>query len=148
MARKLVLDALTRILRPRTSIPPLSPEDQKFLERFQETVTVHQSESAFTTADAAAALGISRMHLNRKVHALTGLSTHEYIRQTRLEGARVLLSRQLPVAFIAKSFGFKSMSHFAKAFRQRFGVRPSVYRAAASSGIAPENPKPRNTGNQ
>jgi AraC-like DNA-binding protein len=137
MARNLVLDALSRILRPRTSIPPLSPEDKKFLERFQETVTMHQSESAFTTADAAAALGISRMHLNRKVHALTGLSTHEYIRQTRLEGARVLLSRQLPVAFIAKSFGFKSMSHFAKVFRKQFGVTPSAFRCKQSLAAQP-----------
>jgi AraC-like DNA-binding protein len=40
------------------------------------------------------------------------------------------------------------MSHFAKAFRQRFGVKPSMYRAAASSGIEEENPKPRNTGDQ
>jgi AraC-like DNA-binding protein len=148
MAKNLVLDALTRVLRPRIIIPPISPEDQMFLERFHETVTLHQSESPFTTEDAAAALGISRMHLNRKVHALTGVSTHEYIRQTRLEGAKVLLSEQLPVAFIAKSFGFRSMSHFAKAFRQQFGVKPSVYHAAASSGFAAENLKPRNTGNR
>jgi AraC-like DNA-binding protein len=148
MAKKLVLDALTLVLRPRITIPPISPEDQMFLERFQETVTLHQSESAFTTADAAAALGISRMHLNRKVHALTALSTHEYIRETRLEGAKVLLSQQLPVAIIAKSFGFRSMSHFAKAFRQRFGMTPSLHRAAASSGFSAEIPKPGKTGNK
>jgi AraC-like DNA-binding protein len=142
MARKLVIDALTRFLRPHPSTPPLTPEDQKFLEQFQVAVTEHQSESEFTTSKAATALGMSRMHLNRKLHALTGQSTHEYIRRVRLEGARELLSQPVPVGYIAQSFGFKSKSHFAKAFRQQFGTSPSTFRAKQYLAREPTTLKP------
>ena len=78
MVRRSLRDTLSRLLHPHASSPPLSRRDQEFLERVREIVALHQSESAFTTSDVAAGLGISRMHLNRKLRALTGQSTHQF----------------------------------------------------------------------
>ncbi len=39
-----------------------------------------------------------------------------------------------PVGTIAYSVGFKSVSHFSNRFQDRFGVRPSVYRAEYAGG--------------
>ena len=81
------------------------------------------------------------MHLNRKLRALTGQSTHEFIRTMRLETARDLLQKHMPVEFIAGSVGFKSSSHFAKVFQQRFGAKPSTYRTMKSQAREPPRMK-------
>jgi AraC-like DNA-binding protein len=107
--------------------PHISPRDRLFLDNFRKVVDEHQSDPGFTTALAASSVGLSRMQLNRKLRTMTGLSTHEYILQRRLDGACGLLSRALPIAVIAESVGFKSSSHFAKVFRQKFGSPPSEY---------------------
>ncbi len=128
MASNPVMDALNRFLFPQPYKVHPSASDQEFLQRFRAMVSEHYSDPDFTTAAAAENVEMSRMHLNRKLRELTGQSTHEFIKTARLEAARTLLSRPLPVAFIAHSVGFKSSSHFAGAFREMFGTSPSEYR--------------------
>ncbi len=129
MASSSVMDTLNRLLFPQTPKARPSASDQQFLDRFRTMVSEHYSDPDFTTAAAAENVEMSRMHLNRKLRELTGLSTHEFIKTMRLEAARDLLPKSLPVAFIAHSVGFKSSSHFAGAFRQKFGTTPSEFRA-------------------
>ncbi len=126
MARNPVMEALNRFLFPQAPKIRLSAGDQEFLERFRAAVSQHYSDRWFTTAAAAEEVGMSRMHLNRKLRELTGQSTHEYVLAMRLEAARDLLLKPLPIEFIAKSLGFKSGPHFAKIFRQKFGSTPRV----------------------
>jgi transcriptional regulator GlxA family with amidase domain len=69
---------------------------------------------------------MSRMNLNRKLHALTGHSTHAFIRTLRLHrAAQLLRQRSGTVSEIAFDVGFSSVSHFAKAFHEQFGEFPS-----------------------
>jgi len=146
MAPNRFLDVLNRLLHPQARKHPPSANDLEFLERFREIVARHHSDPGFTTAVAAASIGMSRMHLNRKLRALTGESTHEFIRAMRLEAALDLLPKPLPIESIAESVGFRSSSHFAKVFRQRFGTQPSTYRTQKSAGrdsIRPKSPGKR-----
>jgi len=143
MARNPVFEALNRLLHPRPMKPSISARNREFLDQFRDIVAHQQSNPDFTTEDAAASLGMSRMHLNRKLRVLTGQSTHDYILGKRLEDACALLSQPLPIAFIATSVGFKSSSHFAKAFREKFGVTPSEYRAKAPLAREPTDGKRR-----
>ena len=142
MARHSVFDALGRLLHPKPDSGLYSRGDQQFLERFREVVRQHRADPEFTTATAASILGMSRMHLNRKLHALTGESTHEYIVGMRLEEARALLLQPWPVAVVARSCGFKTSSHFARAFRDRFGDSPSGFRARQSLARQPTGRMP------
>jgi transcriptional regulator GlxA family with amidase domain len=142
MARNPAFDVLKHFRHPSPLKAPISAHDQKLLDCFREAVERHQSDPEFTTVVAAASVGLSRMHLNRKLRALTGRSTHEYIQGMRLEEARALLSQPLSVASIARSCGFKNGSHFARVFRERFGVAPSAYRANKSLARQPTLKKP------
>ena len=142
MARLPVLDVLERLLHSRAKKPSLSARDRQFLERCQEVVKEYQADPNFTSAMAASILGMSRMHLNRKLRALTGQSTHKYIQSSRLEGARALLLQPWPVAFVARSCGFKSSSHFARVFRERYGASPSCFRAEQSLTRQPMRRRP------
>ncbi len=141
MASNPVMDALNRFLFPQPPKARPSAIDLQFLERFRTIVSEHYSDPAFTTAAAAGKVEMSRMHLNRKLRELTGQSTHEFIKTMRLEAARELLPKPLPVAFIAHSVGFKSSSHFAGVFRSKFGVPPSEYRVrkTAANNSHPQN---------
>lgn len=142
MSRNPVIEALDRFLHRRTRRPPLSGGDREFLRQFRLTVAQHYSDRGFTTQVAAASAGMSRMHLNRKLRALSGQSTHEFIRAMRLDAACELLQKPLSVESIAKSTGFKSSSHFAVVFRKRFGVGPSRYREMKSLAREPPRMKP------
>ena len=129
MVRNPVWKVLNRLLSPQARKSPPSTSDVEFLARFRDIAAQHNSDTEFTTEVAAASVAMSRMHLNRKLRALTGESTHEFIRAVRLEAARDMILKQLPIGYVAKSVGFRSNSQFAKVFRERFGSSPSSYRA-------------------
>ncbi|WP_306121109.1 GlxA family transcriptional regulator [Roseovarius sp. MMSF_3359] len=84
-----------------------------------------------TVPEIAAEVGISQRQLERQFHRAMGCSVVQFGLVLRLQHARVLLiSTDLGVREIAAASGFNSLSHFAYAFRNCFGRRPSEYRQA------------------
>ncbi len=76
----------------------------------------------------AEVVGLSRVHLHRKLKELTGQSARDYIRNIRLKQAGILLSeKKLNVSDVAYSLGFVNLSHFSTAFRDFYGVSPRDY---------------------
>jgi transcriptional regulator GlxA family with amidase domain len=91
-------------------------------------VEAHIDDPDFETDHLARESGISRRQLNRKLRALTGQSVREFIRIMRLKRAAQLLQQQSgTVTEIAYEVGFNNIGHFAKIFREQFGVSPSEY---------------------
>lgn len=79
----------------------------------------------------AAQADMSRFHFVRSFKAAFGMSPHRYRMTRRLERARELLVRsQGPITEIALEVGFDSPSHFAAAYRRRFGETPGHTRQA------------------
>jgi transcriptional regulator GlxA family with amidase domain len=108
---------------------PMLPWEEEFVKRIKTIAEQHINDPHFTTTVAATSLAMSRMHLNRKLRASTGQSTHQFIQAVRLEASRsLLLAQPLPVNVIAGQVGFKSTSHFTRVFRLKFGLSPSQYR--------------------
>ena len=102
--------------------------DEKLVQRAIDVVEKNISDPNFDTALMAKEIGISRMLLNTKLKALTGLSTGEFIRTLRLKRAAQLLQQGYGnVTQVAYDVGFQSLSYFAKAFREQFGKLPSQY---------------------
>jgi DNA-binding response OmpR family regulator len=126
--------------------------EERFLGRVRSIVAERLSDARLDTASLASQLGLSRMQLNRKLQALTGRSTHVFIRRLRLDrAAEMLQGRSGTVTEVAYAVGFNNLSHFARAFRQEHGVRPSEYAAEKAHATAPghektpEGPFPRST---
>ena len=106
----------------------VSSMDEKFVKHFLKIFEDHISEPDFSTEEFAMEVGMSRMHLNRKLQAITNHSTHEFILSLRLKRAAQLLKKTAgSVSEIAYSLGFNSPSHFTYAFRKQFGQPPSLY---------------------
>ncbi len=81
----------------------------------------------------AALADMSRFHFARSFKAVFGTSPHRYRMARRLERARELLqSTARPATDIALDLGFDSASHFADAYRRRFGETPGATRRVAS----------------
>ncbi len=80
-------------------------------------------------AEIAARVGISARQLERLFKQHLGLSPSRFYLKLRLERARRLL-RQTPMSVTEVAFacGFETASHFARCYREAFGVRPSEER--------------------
>jgi AraC family transcriptional activator of tynA and feaB len=84
-------------------------------------------------ATIAQSLRISTRHVHR-VFAQRGETVTRYILKRRLERCRAALDDPLLAALslsrICSGYGFKTLPHFSRLFREAFGVTPSDYRRA------------------
>ncbi len=108
----------------------VTSSDAVFLARVRAVVEAHLAEEDFSVELLAAAVGLSRMHLYRRLRALLQEAPAEMIRSMRLERAARLLARRAgTVGEIAYGVGFKSVAHFSTSFRNKYGFSPSAYMA-------------------
>ena len=106
------------------------PEGEEgFLYRLQTVIEENLSDEDFGIQHICQALHISRMHLHRKVKALTDQSASQFIRNIRLQRAKDLLTgTELSVSEIAHRVGFRSSSYFSRSFTGFFQLSPSDFR--------------------
>ncbi len=73
-------------------------------------------------------LGMSRVHLYKKLQSITGKSPIEFIRLIRLKRASQLLAKsQLNISEIAYMVGYNNAKYFTKQFKAEFSMLPSEY---------------------
>lgn len=83
-----------------------------------------------TLEDVARASGLSRSHLCRVFRDLTGQPVHAFLTDLRLREALWRLpDYPRRIGELGLELGFSSASHFATAFRARFGIPPRNYNA-------------------
>lgn len=101
-------------------------EENVFLQNFKDALERHFTDSNLSVEDLADEMKLSRVQLYRKVKALTGLSPAEYIKQSRLKRARLLLSdSSLNISEIAYKVGFSSPGYFTKCYKDMYGENPT-----------------------
>lgn len=86
----------------------------------------------------AAEVGWGPFHLSRAFSEHTGLTIPQYLRGVRLErAARLLREGRGNVTEVAMAVGYRSLSHFSKAFWERFGCCPGLYADPKLAALAP-----------
>jgi AraC-like DNA-binding protein len=80
-----------------------------------------------TLKEIARAACLSEFHFHRMFRAAFGVTASEYLRNLRMQRARVLL-RDLPVTEVAAEVGYESLPTFSRVFRSYYGVAPSGIR--------------------
>jgi len=107
---------------------PVAPADAQFLSHAIAVVRDNYADADFAAAALARLMGVSRAHLNRKLAALSGMKTNQFIRTLRLQRAAELLRRRAgSVSEIAFAVGFNHLSYFAACFKEQYGCSPSDY---------------------
>ncbi len=125
------------VLEPVEAVPSSMPTDNDIVAALQasefgrqvlEHVSAHLSDSGYGVEQIAADLGITRIHVNRKLKAETGYSPSTVFKTIRMtEARRLLLEGQYPVSEIATRCGFSTASYFSTAFKDFFGQSPSEF---------------------
>jgi AraC-like DNA-binding protein len=77
-------------------------------------------------ADAA---GLGVRHFSRAFRDATGRSPHQYLLHRRVEEAKVLIRRGLPLAEVAALCGFSDQSQLTRTFVRQVGTTPGRFRA-------------------
>ncbi len=112
----------------KLSKPEIRTPDDKLMERIMRVLDENMGNSALTIEMLAQQVGISRVHLHRKLKELTNQTTSDFIRNTRLAQAAKLLSEgKQSIGEVAALVGFENPANFATAFRKLYGVSPREY---------------------
>ena len=90
----------------------------------------HFDDCNLTSEMIAQNAGISHPHLCRLFSSVYGISPHDYLVQTRIDHAKLMLSEQKSISInqIASATGFNSVSYFTNVFKAKTGVTPAVFR--------------------
>ena len=119
-----------RELSATTSTVAPQRVDQKFLADLTAIIEANLDQPGLSVDDVARSLGVSQMQLYRKVKALLGTGVADYIQNLRLTKARLLLLQEgSTIAEIAYLTGFSSPSYFSTAFKGKYQVSPSEFKA-------------------
>ncbi len=103
-----------------------APEDE-FMNRVYAILEARLDDTTFGVEPLATAIGMSRMHLNRKIKAMTGMTPNELIRVVRLNRAAELLLTGVTIAEVADRAGFDTAAYFSKVFKEQYHLTPSEY---------------------
>ena len=113
-------------LQPRNII--LRSPDERFLQKAINVVENNISDPDLDIYRFATEIGVSRMQLYRKLHAMTEMTVKEFVRDIRLKrAAQLLVQKKMNVSEVAYAVGFKDLSHFRKSFKQEFNMSASEY---------------------
>lgn len=106
----------------------LESPDERLLNKVMKVINDHLDSPALNVELIAETVGISRVHLHRKLKELTNQSTRDLIRNTRLKQAAALLAdKRHNINEVATLTGFTNVAHFSTTFKEFYGVPPTVY---------------------
>ena len=102
--------------------------DEKLLERIMDCINKNLKNSDLSVDMIADEVGISRVHLHRKMKELTGQTPHDFIRNIRLKRAAQLLANQgMNVTEVMYACGFANSASFSTVFKKFYGMSPRDY---------------------
>ncbi|GAA0747040.1 two-component regulator propeller domain-containing protein [Gaetbulibacter jejuensis] len=105
-----------------------TPVDQQFLTKLKTILNDYIIDSSFNSNVLSKKMAMSRMQLHRKLKAITGFSTTEFIRNERLKLAvNLLKDSDLNISEIAYQVGFNTPSYFIKCFKDVYKSTPSEF---------------------
>lgn len=110
------------------STPEIKSPDDRLMERVMRVINENLSNPALTVEMISSEVGISRVHLHRKLKELTNQTTQHLIRNVRLKQAAFLLAeKRHSITEVATLTGFTHPTYFATAFREMYGMSPTEY---------------------
>lgn len=110
-------------------------KDERLLEKTMFYIEKNLSKSDFSVEELSSELGMSRVHLYKRILAITGKTPLELIRSVRMKrAARYLSVEPCTVTEVALKVGINNPKIFSKYFKEEFGVLPSVYQVEKKKG--------------
>lgn len=106
----------------------LNKLDNEFIQKMNQLIEERLSSDKIDISYLADKMCMSNSTLYRKMKALTGLSTNEYVRKLRMKYAeQYLLEGKYNISEIAFKVGINNLFYFRQCFKEEFGCIPSEY---------------------
>lgn len=106
----------------------LKSADEALIAKIMKVINDNLAEPNLNVEMLAAQVGLSRVHLHRKLKELTNLSTRDFIKNIRMQQASELLKeKKLTVSEVAYAVGYSNLSHFSSTFKEAYGITPKEY---------------------
>lgn len=102
--------------------------DDLFMRKFIALIEENYSDPDFSIEKGSEKLGLSRVHLYRKVKELSGITPTDFLRNYRLKRASALLrQRSGTISEVAFATGFGSPAYFSKCFKAVYNITPTEF---------------------
>ena len=107
----------------------MSVSDRNFIEELSSVIHAHISSGKINYDAIASEFCVGKTQLNRKIKAVTGYTTTEYVLQIRISMAKQLLMKtDYPIGDIATRVGIEDVAYFSSLFRKSTGMTPTAFR--------------------
>ncbi len=112
----------------------LPPADQQFLEKIKDAVLQNFADHEFGIQQLAEKAFLSQRQLRRKINELTDISPLDFIRQIRLQQAKLLIEKNVynSISEVSAAVGFNNPAYFSRLFKKMFGQTPQELLKAAT----------------
>jgi YesN/AraC family two-component response regulator len=108
----------------------LKTPDELLMARVMRIVNENLNKPNFSVNMLSDRVGMSRVHLHRKLKELTNQSAGDFIKSIRLkQAAELLKSKNMSISEVAYRVGFSTLSHFSSSFKEFHGVSPTEFLA-------------------
>jgi len=104
-------------------------KEKEFIAALNEILETCYTDPQIKVPKIASKITMSERQLSRKLKNVVDMTPTEYLRIYRLEQAKRLIARGLPITTAALQVGFTSSSYFTSCFKAYVGVKPSEYKA-------------------
>ena len=116
-------------IEPQITEEKITSVDQQLVDKATAYVEKNLDNADLSVEMMSEALGMSRVHLYKRLLSITGNTPSEFIRIIRLKhAARLLREGQLNVSEVAYKVGFNLPRYFSRYFKEYYGIGPSQYR--------------------
>jgi signal transduction histidine kinase/DNA-binding response OmpR family regulator len=116
--------------------------DSRLVTKSIEVIRKNIENPDFNVDELSVQVGVSRVHLNRKLKASINISPGNLIKSIRLKQAAYLLANnKVNISDVAYKVGFSSHAYFSSSFKEYFGMAPSKFASKYSNSIERENLK-------
>lgn len=102
--------------------------DDALMQRVMEVINENIGDSDLSVDMIAQKVGISRVHLHRKMKELTNQTPHSFIRNIRLQqAAKLLKDGKQSITDVMYICGFSNSASFSTMFKNLYGCSPREY---------------------
>lgn len=96
-------------------------DDRKLMQQIENYILEQLDNPKLLSEDIANAIGVGEKTLRNKVKSITGFTIKEYLKNFRLEKAKLLLEQDYGTkGEVAIAVGFSSLSYFSKSYKKYF----------------------------
>lgn len=107
------------------SLPDIN---DKLTEKVVNVIRANIENPDFGVEELSREVGMSRVHLNRKLKELMNISPSNLIRSIRLrQAAFLLINSKVNISEVAYRVGFSTHSYFSNSFHEYFGMTPKEF---------------------